>query len=167
MFCFKCGKQIADDMKFCPYCGVETINSSNSRKTNISGNTNTPVTPGNTNYPGNANYPGNSGNPGNANYLGNPGNPGNANYPGNPGGSPQPAAPEGKSSYTASKVLGIIGLVLGILSPLVGFILGGIGIGLTSKGRKAHDQEAINVGGLNIFAIGVSIISLLFQVLCC
>ena len=29
MFCFKCGKEIKDNIKFCPYCGQKQINKSN------------------------------------------------------------------------------------------------------------------------------------------
>ena len=51
-----------------------------------------------------------------------------------------------------SKICGIIGIILGILSPIVGIILGTIGLSITKQEGK-EDRDKI----LNIVAIGVSI----------
>jgi len=53
-----------------------------------------------------------------------------------------------------SKRLGIIGIIAGLFSPIIGIILGVIGLSI-SKDEKHRDRDVI----LNISAIGVSIIS--------
>lgn len=81
-----------------------------------------------------------------------------ANAPESDGLFAEPARdPEKKPTHTASLVLGILSIVFGMLSPLVAYILGGIGLSLAGKNKETHSTKAAKVCcivGIVIGAIG-------------
>lgn len=141
MFCGNCGRQIADNAVACPFCNTPVRQAG--PNTNAGYNPNTTYNP-NPGYNTNAGYNANPGYNPNAAY--NASNPYNQNFT-QPSLYPAQPKPSMGGAGIASIIVGAIGILIGwFLLALLGYIFGGVALGLSIADKKKSGAQGIHAG---------------------